>query len=228
MRLLPRITQLLTSQNHTIVKRTNEIDMRRLLIAAACLIIPGLTGAAAYAAGGSNSAAAALCQKGGYVNLTRADFSNFSNTGECVSYAAKGGKLVPIRATLVLTESTSITTPKCWEAVGPTGVTPTGTALWNSGTFQHEGASLCFQADGNLVIYEAGHVGDPAYAPWDTKTYNNPGAFLAFQGDGNLVIYTALPNPVPLWSSGTSGHPSDCVIFQGDGNLVIYPGCTKP
>jgi hypothetical protein len=156
----------------------------------------------------------------------RADGSLFGNTGECVSYAAKGGQLVPIPATLVLTEPTNINAPKCWAGV-TRGVTPTQSVLWNSNTSK-PGANLCFQTDGNLVIYEGGFVGDPAHALWDSKTYGHEGAFLAFQSDGNHVIYTALPGATPLWNSGTYNHPNACAIFQGDGNLVIYTGCTKP
>jgi hypothetical protein len=188
------------------------------------LIFLGLLSLApAFASG--NSAAAALCQKGGYVNLMRTDGSLFSNTGECVSYAAKGGQLVPIPATLVLTEPTVITTPKCWVGV-TTGVTPITPALWNSRTYGHPGANLCFQADGNLVVYEAGWVGDPSHALWNSGTAGNTNAFLNFQSDGNLVVYSSTASP--LWNSGTYGHPGDCVIFQADGNLVIYTGCTTP
>src|SRR5579862_9889612 len=144
---------------------------------AACLIIagPGLT--AAYAADGGNSAAALLCQQGGYANLMRTDGTSFSNTGQCVSYAAHGGQLVPIPATLVLTEPTIISAPKCWAGV-TAGVTPILPALWNSSTFGNPAAVLCFQSDGNLVIYAAGHVGDPSYALWNTFTYGYPGAYL--------------------------------------------------
>jgi len=200
--------------------------MRRF-VAAAFLVTAsfGFNGGAAYAAQNGNSAAAALCQKGGYANVMRIDGSLFTNTGECVSYAARGGQLVPLPATLVLTEPTVITVPRCWAgAIG--GVTPSLPALFNTGTFGNASANLCFQSDGNLVIYAAGHVGDPAFALWHTHTFGNPGAFLNFQGDGNLVIYDT--NSHPLWDSGTYGHPGDCVIFQGDGNLVIYTGCTIP
>ena len=195
-----------------------------ITVVAVCLITAsaGPTGVA-YAAGGGNSSAASLCQKGGYAHLMRTDGSKFKNTGDCVSYSAKGGKLVPIPATLVLTEPISITTPQCWAGVTTAGVTPIEPALWNSGTYGHAGASLCFQSDGNLVIYEDGYVGDPLHALWNTGTFGYPDAFLNFQTDGNLVIYS---NGRPLWNSTTSGHAGDCVIFQGDGNLVIYTGCT--
>lgn len=198
--------------------------MRRLLVAA-CLI-SGIMGTAAYAADDGNSAAALLCQKGGYANLMRTDGSMFSNAGQCVSYAAHGGQLVPIPAYLVLTEPTIISTPKCWAGV-TAGVTPTLPALFDSKTYGNPGATLCFQADGNLVIYAAGHIGDPAYALWNTYTYGNPGASLNFQSDGNLVIYTPVPTTA-LWWSGTFNPSGECVIFQGDGNLVIYTGCTAP
>jgi len=156
----------------------------------------------------------------------RTDVSKFNNVGECVSYGAHGGQLVPIPATLVLTAPTVIGTPQCW-AGATAGFTPILPALWNSGTFNNPGAILWFQADGNLVIYAAGHVGDPAYAPWNTGTFGNPDAFLVLQGDGNLVIYNSTVT-LALWNSGTNGHPGDCVLFQTDGNLVIYAGCTIP
>ena len=45
---------------------------------------------------GGNAAAAAACQNGGYLNYTDADGNAFRNEGHCVSYAARGGTLVPI------------------------------------------------------------------------------------------------------------------------------------
>jgi hypothetical protein len=42
-----------------------------------------------------NSDAAKMCQQGGYLNLMGEDGTLFNNVGECVSYAARGGKLVP-------------------------------------------------------------------------------------------------------------------------------------
>ena len=37
-----------------------------------------------------------LCQQGGYLHYTDADRNGFENEGQCVSYAAHGGKLVPV------------------------------------------------------------------------------------------------------------------------------------
>jgi hypothetical protein len=44
--------------------------------------------------GPGNSDAAKACQQGGYANLVGADGTQFANTGECVSYAARGGTLL--------------------------------------------------------------------------------------------------------------------------------------
>ena len=46
-----------------------------------------------FAVGGGNSTAAHLCQDGGFQNIFRSDGSAFTNTGDCVSYAAHGGVL---------------------------------------------------------------------------------------------------------------------------------------
>lgn len=53
------------------------------------------SGAAAFDKGG-NSDAAQACQQGGWQHLQGSDGTLFQNTGECVSYAAHGGTLVPI------------------------------------------------------------------------------------------------------------------------------------
>lgn len=49
------------------------------------------------AAPGGNSANAHACQKGGWESLARAEDPGtaFSNQGECVSYGAQGGTIVP-------------------------------------------------------------------------------------------------------------------------------------
>ena len=46
-------------------------------------------------AGGGNSENAKLCQKGGWMNLVRADGTTFASETECVSYGASGGTPVP-------------------------------------------------------------------------------------------------------------------------------------
>jgi hypothetical protein len=53
-----------------------------------------LTIAAAVASAG-NSGAASACQSGGWQHLVRTDGTGFRNQGDCVSYAARGGTLMP-------------------------------------------------------------------------------------------------------------------------------------
>jgi len=64
------------------------------------LSLLGTPAAANAAPGGSNSDAAKACQRGGYANYVRGDGTVFLNTGDCVSYAARGG---PLLHKLVLT-----------------------------------------------------------------------------------------------------------------------------
>jgi hypothetical protein len=47
---------------------------------------------------GGNAAAADACRNGGYVNWTDAAGNAFNNQGDCVSYVARGGVLVPVAA----------------------------------------------------------------------------------------------------------------------------------
>jgi hypothetical protein len=58
--------------------------------------------AAAMAANGGNSDAAHACQQGGWQGLEASDGTDFTNTGDCVSYAAQGGTLVPSAPNLSL------------------------------------------------------------------------------------------------------------------------------
>jgi hypothetical protein len=44
----------------------------------------------------SNSADAKLCQQGGWQTVGGADQTVFDNAGECTSYAARGGTVVPL------------------------------------------------------------------------------------------------------------------------------------
>ncbi|MVN86229.1 hypothetical protein GO986_05570 [Deinococcus sp. HMF7620] len=60
---------------------------------------------------------------------------------------------------------------------GPSGV------LWTTNT-AGRGHQLRMQADGNLVLLDAGGA-----KIWDTGTGGHPGAALAVQVDGNLVVY---------------------------------------
>lgn len=65
------------------------------LAAIVALIAGALTLGTAASAADGNSAAAHACQQGGYATYTRADGTTFANQDQCVSYAARGGQLVP-------------------------------------------------------------------------------------------------------------------------------------
>ena len=89
--------------------------MKRLIFA---LLVTAATAAIIVplaAAGGGNSSNAQVCQQGGWQNLARQDGTGFSNTGDCVSYAAHGGTLVakPAPITPVSEPTFSLETNTC-------------------------------------------------------------------------------------------------------------------
>lgn len=89
---------------------------RLLLVALVTMVFAALPLVASAAPGGNgnggNSAAAHSCQQGGYESF----LGDFKNTGQCVSYAAKGGEL------------TSASLSAVFDTVNQT-VTITGTGL---------------------------------------------------------------------------------------------------
>jgi hypothetical protein len=64
-----------------------------MLLVLSALLASTVGVSTAAADGGGSSDAAKACQKGGWQNWTREDGSPFTNTGDCVSYAARGGTL---------------------------------------------------------------------------------------------------------------------------------------
>jgi hypothetical protein len=68
---------------------------RKFALTGALVALTLLVGVGTAAAGGGNSDAAKACQKGGWQTLVRQDGTAFTNTGDCVSYGAHGGALVP-------------------------------------------------------------------------------------------------------------------------------------
>ena len=128
------------------------------------------------------------------------------------------------------------------------------TNIWDSGA-KGNSATLVFQSDGNLVIYNGGAI-------WDSGTPNDRfggkgGQYLAITPDGNLIITNV--NGRILWETATVGRlkqintygeasmaintnlhisaannsvgtllktGSYSLEFQGDGNLVLYRGTT--
>lgn len=80
----------------------------RLAMLAAMLVA---VSAGTAVAGGGNSAAAHACQQGGYLALVGSGGETFRNTGECVSFAARGGTfatgiIVPAGATVTFDDPT--------------------------------------------------------------------------------------------------------------------------
>jgi hypothetical protein len=71
-----------------------------------------------------------------------------------------------------------------------------------------------YQADGNLVLYDA------AGATWASHTSGKPAGVCIMQADGNLVVYA--PGPHALWASRTAGHRGSSLVLQDDGNTVIH------
>ena len=82
----------------------------------------------------------------------------------------------------------------------------TGGTLWASGTSGYPSATLAFQADGNLVIYNGG---TPL---WASGTNYNPGNTAVLLGDGDLVIDNS--GGAQLWESGTT--------IPGGAGVLIY------
>src|SRR4051812_31357355 len=81
-------------------------------------------------------------------------------------------------------------------------------------------AFICFQRDGNLVVYCDDNKG--SWGPrWASHTVGKGADRCVMQGDGNLVVYKGVH---PLWASNTSGHPGAAMYVQNDKNVVIYEG----
>jgi hypothetical protein len=74
--------------------------------------------------------------------------------------------------------------------------------------------SLQMQTDGNLVLYNAGHV-----PLWNSGTYNHPGAFAVMQNDGNLVVYLG---SAALWNSHTNNHAGAFLTLDDGGHVGVY------
>lgn len=77
---------------------------------------------AATAAG--NSGAAHPCQQGGYVNYSTTTGATFTNTGECVSYAAHGGALVALPDLVLIPDCTTADGVGCAFTVENIGIGP--------------------------------------------------------------------------------------------------------
>lgn len=76
-----------------------------------------------------------LCKSGGYANYTRPDHTTFANQGDCVSFAAQGGTLVPVVAVPTLPVITSLTNDGIVDQCATIGrIKPLFTAVFSGGT----------------------------------------------------------------------------------------------
>ena len=81
--------------------------MRRVtMMLGALAMVVGLLAGPVAAAPGGNAANAHKCEEGGYLDYTKSNGDPFKNEGQCTSYAARGGQLVPVP---VLTPDITIT-----------------------------------------------------------------------------------------------------------------------
>jgi len=81
--------------------RTNKHRPRRsltagILVAVAVAVAAAAVGVPTANAGGGNSENAQSCQHGDWQFYVTSDGTPFNNEGDCVSYAAQGGTLVPL------------------------------------------------------------------------------------------------------------------------------------
>lgn len=105
----------------------------RTLVVLLPLALLVLSAAANTASGGGNSANAKLCQHGGWQHVQGMDGTRFVNQGDCVSYAAHGGTLVPIPSPAI--SATVRTDTLCTPTCGPVFfITVTGTGFTPGGT----------------------------------------------------------------------------------------------
>ena len=92
--------------------------MRRFAILVAMFVVTVVATTTSALAGGGNSGAAAACQQDGWQSLYRSDGTGFTNTGDCVSYAARGGTLQ------------TQCQPGSWSPTGVTPCTPAGVGYY--------------------------------------------------------------------------------------------------
>jgi hypothetical protein len=164
------------------------------------LVALGLAALPALADGG-NSAAAHACQKGGYAAFTRADGTPFSNTGDCVSYAAHGGVLTPV----VVKTSPSIATSLFLSSI-PAGSTDYDTATLSGATanaggtvtysyYSDNSCSTLAGTAGTVLVFN-GHVPDSFIATFPTAgTYYWQASY---SGDANNNPALSTCNSEPL------------------------------
>jgi len=128
--------------------------MKRLFFVL-CAALALTVGVSTASAGGGNSDAAHACQQGKWQYIVRSDGTPFKNQGDCVSYAAQGGTLVPLPDLQLSVSCTgSATAVDCVFHVKNAGVAP-ATGLIGVD------AALQFAQNGDAAIAVAVAVGVP-------------------------------------------------------------------
>jgi len=92
-------------------------------------------GVSTATAGGGNSDGAKACQQGGWQNLMREDGTGFKTDGDCVSYAAHGGKLLSCAGSENFSEFPELSLPTTFSGGTidtPYGVQPAGVLVQGS------------------------------------------------------------------------------------------------
>ena len=187
---------------------------------------------------GGNSPGAKRCQKGGWQSVARADFAAFSGEGDCVAYAATGGRF---GQTIAFTS----TNPSPVE-VGAAGYTPRATS--SSGlpvTLSLDAAStgcsltngvVSFTAAGTCRI-NANQAGDAMWAPAPQVQQ----AITVSRKSQTITFTSANPSPVHvgdpayvLQATATSGLPvtfsldaasTGCSLAAGVVNFIAMGQC---
>jgi hypothetical protein len=90
----------------------------------------------AYAAAGGNAANAHKCEEGGYLDYTDANGDPFKNEGQCTSYAARGGQLVPVPT------GPDITIDQAAGTISGTGFTPNSSSFFVTTAFSPSGLTV--------------------------------------------------------------------------------------
>jgi hypothetical protein len=98
-------------------------------------------GAGTAVAGGGNSDAAKACRQGGWQHLYRTDGTGFKNEGDCVSYAAHGGKLA----------GAATQSQQDCEAFGGTFAGGAGSVLWTCDGWVNTGLADFGAKDASLL-----------------------------------------------------------------------------
>jgi hypothetical protein len=110
--------------------------MRRvmLMLSALAMVVSVLAGPVAAAPGG-NAANSAKCEEGGYLDYTDAERTPFKNEGQCTSYAAKGGQLVPV-------PTADISLDQAAGSISGTGFTPNSSSFFVTTAFSPSGLTV--------------------------------------------------------------------------------------